>query len=118
AAKAKRIFETFDTVEQTAGLTVAEAYEKRQRHLRVAKADRKIRQAEASSPQRAVISTWPQFSEMITAEVERRLEEAELLTASEATKALAEVTRAAAALRHLEEQLQQRSVVNTGEESP
>lgn len=111
AAKAMRIFETFATAEQTGQLTVAEAYEQRQRRPRAAKQTTKRKPASTPLAQREAARSWPEFAAVILAEVERQRDEAEFLTPGEVTAALDEVSRAAAALHQLAERLRQRSVV-------
>lgn len=107
AVKALRIFESFATEAQTAPLTVAEAYAKRRRRPHSARKQVTAEQAPLpSAPAAGSLRTWPEFAATIVGEVERRLDEAEFMTAEEIAAALAEVARAASALRRLEERLQ------------
>lgn len=106
ATKAMRIYETFATEQATTELTVAEAYDRRQRRPRTLRptAQAAIADTEAEAPH-PMAANWPQFANSITAAVEQRLEEAEFCTANEAAVALAEVRRAMTSLRRLEEKL-------------
>jgi hypothetical protein len=106
AAKAMRIYETFSTEQATSELTVAEAYDRRQRRLRVARSKGRSPAAEAeASPQPSSAPGWSQFAQAITSAVERQLEDVEFWTANEVVIALAEVQRAATSLRQLEDRL-------------
>lgn len=109
AFKAMRIYETFATAAETVGLTVAEAYDRRQRRPRKPKADRPAAtpEMEANSG-RSSVPSWTQFAESITTAVARQLEDAEFWTAAEIATALGEVARAATALRQLEDRLRGR----------
>jgi len=109
AVKALRIFESFTTEAQTAPLTVAGAYAKRRRRTRTARKHVAAEQAQQpSAPAAGSLRTWPEFAATIVGEVERRLDEAEFMTADEMAAALRETTRAAAALSRLERRLRER----------
>jgi len=107
AVKALRIFESFTTEAQTVPLTVAEAYAKRRRRPRTARKHVAATQApQPSAPAAGSLRSWSEFAATIVNEVERRFDEAEFMTAEEVAAALAEVVRAATALRRLEERLE------------
>ena len=100
-----RIYETFATEQATSGLTVAEAYDRRERKSRTVRSQGRATMTEGETTQPRQAPSWLQFAQAIVGSVERQLEDAELWTAEEVAVALTEVRRAAASLQQLEMRL-------------
>jgi len=108
AAKAMRIFRTFPTVDETTGLTVAEAYE------RSAKSSAR-RMVKGKKPGRrkvalpATTQSWRQLADAMSQAVEQRIEHPESVSGEEADAALESIERLLGTLRRYHEFLRGRS---------
>ncbi len=109
ALKAMRIFETFSTAAQTAGLTVAEAYARRERRPRAArKQDQPPDDAQVENLTPRPRPSWSQFVTALIAEADRLADEIDFQSVDTIVHDIEQTAHALASLRRLEERLQSR----------
>lgn len=100
ASKARAIFRAFHTAEETAGLSVADAYDRRARRAPAGKCSRKSPN-DAVAELRAPAATLPHWVDRLAEDAARLRDEVQFLSPEDCEKLEAAIPRAAALLEQL-----------------